>query len=94
MKLRQLLWLIQNLRRSKAKDPKKKAKKEKEIEEAHWLYINTTLIFLERVKATIKTIREMGGSIIEEAKLQEIEGYVEHAERQIVTSQKVRVIFR
>jgi hypothetical protein len=83
MKLKQILWLIQHLRRSKVKDEKKKAKKENEIKETNRLYIKTALIFLERVKATIKAIREMGVSIIEEAKLQEIERYVVHAERQI-----------
>ena len=77
------------LKRSNSKDARKKAKRERLIIEAHQAYIDLVGTFLEKVKQTLDIIRkeELG----KEDNLQEIEAYIQHAQRQIDQIQR-RVI--
>lgn len=80
-KTKKLFRRAQNLKHSNSQDEKKKAERQKLIIEAHQAYIDLAERFLERVKETIKTLRE--GQLAKEKKLQEVEKYIEHAQRQI-----------
>jgi hypothetical protein len=77
------------LKRSNSKKAPKKAKRERLIIEAHQAYIDLVGTFLEKAKQTLDIIRkeELG----KEDKLQEIEAYIQHAQRQIEQIQR-RVI--
>lgn len=80
-KIKKLFRKAQNLKHSSATTEKKKAEREKLINDAHREYIKMVRSFLARVRETIKTLREKG--LVEEEKLLEIEKYIQHAERQI-----------
>ncbi len=51
------------------------------IIKAHQAYIDLVESFLEKVKETIKTLRE--GQLAKEERLQQVEKYINHAQRQI-----------
>ena len=80
-KTKKLFRRAQNLKNSNSKDEKKKAERQKLIVEAHQAYIDLVESFLEKVKETIKILRE--GQLTREKKLQEVEKYIGHAQRQI-----------
>ena len=88
-KIKRLFRKIQNLRHSTSKDEKKKAAREELIVESHRTYLEVVSTFLEKAKSTIKTLLE--GELAKEDKLQEIERYIWHGERQIDQIQR-RVI--
>jgi len=80
-KIKKLFRKAQNLKRSTAQDEKKKAERQEVIIAAHQAYLDLVGSFLERVKETIKILRE--GHLSKEEKLQEVEKYIKDAERQI-----------
>jgi len=80
-KMKKLFRKCQNLKHSNSHDEKKKAERETLIIEAHRVYMAFVELFLGRVKGTIKTLRER--HLVQEEKLQEVETYMEHAQRQI-----------
>jgi IS5 family transposase len=80
-KIKKLFRKAQNLKRSTAQDEKKKAERQEVIIAAHQAYLDVVGSFLERVKETIKILRE--GHLSKEEKLQEVEKYIKDAERQI-----------
>jgi hypothetical protein len=71
----------QQLKRSNKKDEKKKAKKEQLIIYAHLIYLELAETIIEKARETIYSIRS--DSIIVHLRIQEILGYIAHAERQI-----------
>jgi len=73
--------LAQQLKRSNSKDEKKKAKKEQLIIYAHLIYLELAGTIIEKARETIFSIRS--DSIIVHLRIQEILGYISHAERQI-----------
>ena len=80
---------VQKLKRSNSKDAAKKAKREKLIIEAHQAYIDLVETFLEKAKQPLDIIRKE--QLGKEEKLQEIEAYIQHGQRQIEQIQR-RVI--
>ena len=80
-KIKKLFRKAQNLKRSNSKDARKKAKREKLIIKAHQAYIDLVSLFLEKVEKTIITLRNK--QLCEKEKIQEIEKYIKHAQRQI-----------
>jgi len=80
-KIKKLFRKAQNLKRSTSQDEKKKAERQKIIIAAHQAYLDVVEPFLERVKETIKMLRE--GHLSKEEKLQEVEKYIKHAQRQM-----------
>ena len=80
-KIKKLFRKAQNLKHSNSKDEKKKTKRAELIIEAHQVYIDLVESFLEKVKQTIKTLRE--NPLVQEEALQEIEKYMRHGQRQI-----------
>jgi len=80
-KIKKLFRKAQNLKRSTSKDKKKQAKQKELIIKAHQAYLDLVESFLEKVKETVKILRE--GQLAKEEKLQELEEYIEHAQRQI-----------
>ena len=90
--VRRLFREVRNLKRSSSKNEEKKAEKEAEIIEAHRRYADLALSFVEKAKTAIAVIRGAGPDFLTEAKLQEIEKYINHAERQI--DQIVRRVIR
>lgn len=81
-KIRKHFHKARKLRRSNAKDPEKRAKREEVIARAYKLYLEIVASYFKRVEDTIARIREEGG-MWEEMKVVEIEHYMKHAERQI-----------
>ena len=80
-KVKKLFRRVQNLKRSNAKDEKKKAKREGLIVEAHEAYLKLVGSFLERVEKSVATLREKG--LATEEQLAEVERYMSHARRQM-----------
>lgn len=84
LKVKRLLRSIQKLKRSTSKDENKKAQRDRFIVQAHQNYIDICRVFVLRVKATIKALRDMRVlSFSQDLRLTEIEEYIHHAERQI-----------
>ena len=79
----------QNLKRSSSKDATKKEKRERRIIEAHQSYIDLVASFVEKAGQTLTIVRKE--QLGQEKKLQEIEEYINHAQRQIDQIQR-RVI--
>ncbi len=80
--VKKLYRKAQKLKHSTSKDPKKKEQRKQLIIAAHQEYIDTANNFLERTKNTLLNLDLNGGSIAI-AYISAIEGYIEHAERQI-----------
>lgn len=83
-KVRKLFHKARILKRSTSNDDAKKAQKEAKIKEAHQAYIDLIEILLDRATETLfeLKIKESHG-IISSPMISEIEGYMEHAYRQI-----------
>ena len=79
--VKRLFRKAQNVYRSKPKSEKKKAKKEQLIKEAHISYIEVVNSFLLKAKETLITLRIQ--TDISDEKIQTIEHYLSHAEKQI-----------
>ena len=80
-RLKQLFRKAQQLKRSTSKDEKKKTQRDKLIKAAHQEYIDTSNIFLGKVRSTIEKVSGGGPSAI--ALVFVIESFLKHAERQI-----------
>jgi len=80
-KVKKLFRRVQNLKRSNAKDDKKKVEREGLIVEAHGAYLKLVGSFLERVDKSVATLREKG--LATEEQLAEVERYMSHARRQM-----------
>jgi IS5 family transposase len=80
-KAKKLFRKAQKLKRSTSKDPKKKAKKEQAIVEAHQDYLDLVSSFLERVLVSKTVLQEGYGALPHE--FSEIDHFIGHAERQI-----------
>lgn len=74
---------LQQLRRSTSQDNAKKAEREQLIVEAHQDYVKLSQSFIDKAEKTIAEIRTMGLSIMTEVALVEIEGFINHARRQM-----------
>jgi len=71
----------QQMKRSTSKNEKKKAERNQLIIDAHLAYLEFAQFFLDRVKESIAIIDQ--SDIMAQLKIQEIEKYIAHAERQI-----------
>ena len=80
-KVKKAFRRAQQLKRSKSKDDKKKAKKEQLIIFAHIIYLEFAGTIIEKARETIYSIRS--DSIVVQIKIQQILEYIAHAERQI-----------
>lgn len=80
-KVKKLFRRVQQMKRSNSQDSVKKARQEALITCAHQAYIDLAQSFVEKVKETIVLLSCFDP--IKKMKLQEIEGYIKHAERQI-----------
>jgi hypothetical protein len=80
-KVKKLFRKAQQLKRSTSKDPKKKAKREQLIIDAHLAYINLAESLIARAKETLLTI--LSPSVVVHLRMQVIENYITHAERQV-----------
>ena len=72
---------IQKLKHSTSKDEVKRQAKQDEIKEAHRVYIEQAQGFVQRVRATSRLLKNDHG--VTSNQLIELEGYLNHAERQI-----------
>ena len=80
-KVKRCFRKAQQLQRSTSKDPNKKAKREQVIIDAHLAYIKLCHYLIDRVRETIAFITSP--DLIAHLKVQEIDKYIAHAERQI-----------
>jgi len=80
-KVKKYFRKAQQLQRSTSKDPKRKAKREQLIIDAHLAYIKLCHYFIDRVRETIAFITS--SDLLVHLKVQEIDKYIAHAERQI-----------
>jgi hypothetical protein len=71
----------QQLKRSTSKDSQKRAKREQLIINAHVAYLDLAMSLIERVKETITFI--YSPDFVVQLKIEEIQKYIAHAERQI-----------
>ena len=82
--LKRLMRSAQNKKRSKACDEEQKAKQQALIVAAHQQYLNIAQCHLSSASETITKIVKLGNvSILDVAKKLEIEGFMQHALRQI-----------
>lgn len=79
-KLKKAYRKAQQLKRSTSKDPEKKARREKAIQQAYLDYLNLSLSFLEKASVTI---RKLGRHPLSFARVVALERYITHAHRQI-----------
>jgi IS5 family transposase len=80
-KIKKLFRKAQNLKRSTSKNKEQQTARQELIIAAHQAYLDLVESFLERVQETIKILREV--HLSKEEKLQEVEKYIKHAQRQI-----------
>jgi transposase, IS5 family len=80
-KVKRCFRKAQQLQGSTSKDPKRKAKREQLIIDAHLAYIKLCHYFIDRVRETIAFITSP--DLLVHLKVQEIDKYIAHAERQI-----------
>lgn len=84
LKAKRILRNIQKLKRSTSKDENKKNQREQFIVKAHQNYMDVCQGFALKAKETIRILRELGIlSISQDLRLNIIEEYIRHAERQI-----------
>ncbi|CAB1070241.1 hypothetical protein D1AOALGA4SA_857, partial [Olavius algarvensis Delta 1 endosymbiont] len=82
--VKRLLRGIQRLNRSTSKDEAKKQKRDQFIAAEHQNYINVCQGFVLKAKETIQILRELGIlSLSQDLRLNIVEQYIRHAERQI-----------
>jgi len=82
-KIKGLYLRIQRLRRSTSKNQEKKDERNVYISNCYQEYIDLLEDYVRRIKVTIEIIRNMGLDVLTEIKIQEIEYYISHTERQI-----------
>jgi IS5 family transposase len=84
LKVKRLLRSIQALKRSSSKDEAKQQKREQFIAGEHQNYIAVCQGFVSKVKETIRILRELGIlTVSQDLRLNAVEEYIGHAERQI-----------
>lgn len=81
-KIKRLYLRAQNLKRSSSQNQDKKNEREKIIIEAHRSYIKIANEYLEKAEASLSVLRNKI-SILADAEIAAIEGFVKHARRQI-----------
>ena len=82
--LKRLMRAAQNKKRSKAKSEEQKKKNEALIVKAHQAYLDTASHELNKARDTLATLDQRGyTSEVDEQKQREIEGFMQHAIRQI-----------
>ena len=93
LKVKRLLRGIQKLKRSTSKDEAKKIQRDKFIVREHQNYIDVCQSFVLKAKETIRILRELRiSSLFQDLRLNAVEVYIRHAERQIDQIRR-RVIF-
>ncbi len=80
-KVKKLYRNAQQAKKSNSKNPKKRAAKEELVRDAYFAYMDTSVGFLVKTETTICRLREE--LLFDDQILYEIEGYMEHAFRQI-----------
>jgi hypothetical protein len=80
-KIKQSFRKAQQIKRSTSKNKKKKAERNQLIVDAHLAYLELVQLFLDSVEESIAMIDP--SDIMAQLKVQEIERYIAHAERQI-----------
>jgi IS5 family transposase len=80
-KIKKLFRKAQKMKRSTSKNPTKQAERQAVIKAAHQGYLKIVESFLEKVRQTMKLLRD--GNLARERELQELERFLKHAERQI-----------
>ena len=80
-KFKKLYRIIQKLRHSTSQDEKKKQAKAESIIKSHEEYLHLAEIYLDRSRSTCDQLRMKFQA--PRAVIEEIEGYIQHAERQI-----------
>ncbi len=80
-KVKKYFRKAQQLKRSTSKDKTKKAKREQLIIDAHMAYLELANSIIERAKETIGFIRS--ADLMVQLRIEEIENYISHAERQM-----------
>lgn len=80
-KVKKLFRKAQQLRRSRSKDEEKIAKRDQLIVDAHLAYLELAEALIERAKQTLLGISS--AEILLQLRIEEIEKYIVHAERQI-----------
>ena len=80
-KIKRYFRKIQQMKRSTSKNQDKKAEREQLIIKVHIVYIELVQSFLDKVKDSIATIQPL--DTVLQLKIQEIEQYIAHVERQI-----------
>lgn len=80
-KVKRYFRQAQQLKRSTSKDKVKQAKRDQMIIDAHMAYVELASLFVDRAKETIDSISST--NIIANLKINEIEKYIAHAERQM-----------
>lgn len=85
-KIKKIFNRAQKLKRSKSKNKEKISKRDKLIIDAHQEYINLVRQYVDRAKASITILNNMGMGNI--ARIMLIEHFISHAERQIDQIQK------
>jgi hypothetical protein len=84
VKVKRLLRAIQRLKRSTSKDEVKKQKRDQYIANEHLNYINVCQDFMIKAKETIHILRQLGIlSMCQDLRLNSVEQYIDHAQRQI-----------
>ena len=90
--LKRLMRTAQNKKRGKTKSEEQQAKRRALIEEAHQAYLNVAQHYLDKARGTLMAIEQRGfASELDIALKMEIEGFMQHAVRQI-SQTKRRVI--
>lgn len=88
-KIKRLYRRIQRMKRSAAKNPEKKAEKDRLIIIAHQMYIKIAKEIVERAKQTLLEIQSP--DILIQCRIDQIQSYIAHADRQLDQIEK-RVI--
>ena len=84
LKVKRLLRGIQRLKRSTSKDEAQKQKREQFIVSEHQNYIAVCQGFVSKTKETIRILRGLGIlSVAQDLRLDTVEHYIAHAQRQI-----------
>lgn len=82
-KTKKLFHKVRKLKCSNSKDQVKIAKKEEMIKKAHLAYISLVEFYLDRADNSLFDLKMKGKGIFLGDKILEIEGYMEHVDRQI-----------
>jgi hypothetical protein len=80
-KIKKLFRKAQKMKRSTSSDPAKQAARQNLIKAAHQSYLDVVESFLERIRQTIKLLRD--GKLARQEELEALERFLKHAERQI-----------